>query len=62
MSATIIYSKVTIDAFLAQLDAKERKCYMIAIEQLGSSFSLEESIAFQAWVLRIQSSPSVIPH
>ena len=50
MSATNSVCQTLLDRFLAQLDDKQQKCYGIAKERLGSSFSLEDSMGFQIWL------------
>jgi len=50
MSTTNSVNQALLDRFLAQLDSKQQKCYEIAKERLGSSFSLEESMGFQIWL------------
>ena len=39
-----------IERYLKSLGEKERKAYHIAKDHLGSSFSVEKSIGFLAWL------------
>jgi len=46
-----------VDEYINSLSEKETKAYFIAKSQLGSSFSIEKSIGFLAWLKAKENTP-----
>lgn len=49
---------VNVDAYLQSLTPKERKAYHIAHTHLGTSFDINKSVGYLAYVQRMSITPN----